>query len=77
MWRTKGPGSSVTPLLRYLHRPLSPEFDALKLLDFYSRYAVEPVSKARQVLQDYPKAGRLLISITSRGDTQLSEVWLR
>jgi hypothetical protein len=77
MWRAKGPGSSVTPLLRYLHRPLGPEFDCLKLLDFYSRYAVELVSKAQQALQDYPKASRTIISITSKGDTQLSEVWLR
>jgi hypothetical protein len=77
MWRAKGPGSSVTPLLRYLNRPLSPEFDCLKLLDFYSRYVVEPVSKTRQALQDYPKLGRAMISITSRGETQLSEVWLR
>jgi hypothetical protein len=77
MWRARGPGSSVTPLLRYLHRPLGPEFDCLKLLDFYSRYAVEPVSRARQALQDYPKLGRTIISVTSRGDTQLSEVWPR
>jgi hypothetical protein len=46
MWRAKGPGSSVTPLLRYLYRSLGPEFDCLKLLDFYSCYAVKPVSKA-------------------------------
>jgi hypothetical protein len=77
MWRAKGLGSSVTPLLCYLHRPLSPEFDCLKLLDFYSQYVVEPVSKTRQALQDYPKLGRAMISITSRGETQLSEVWLR
>ena len=77
MWRAKGLGSSITPLLRYLYRPLSPEFDCLKLLDFYSRYAVELVSRAHQVLQDYPRAGRLLISVTDRGEAQLSEVWPR
>jgi hypothetical protein len=78
MWRTTRPASSITALLRYLHRPPSPEFDALKLLDFYSLYLVEPVSRARQALQDYPRAGRSLISITDRrGEAWLSEVWPR
>jgi hypothetical protein len=77
MWRTKGTTSSVTAFLRYLHRPAGPEFDSLKLLDFYSRYWAQPVSKARQELGDFPKPGRRLISIAERGETQLSEVWLR
>ena len=47
MWHTKRPASSVTALLRYLHRPPSAEFDGLKLLDFYSRYWAEPISRAR------------------------------
>jgi hypothetical protein len=60
MWRTKGTTSSVTAFLRYLHQPASPEFDSLKLLDFYSRYWAQPVSKARQELGDFPKPGRRL-----------------
>ena len=46
MWRTTRLALSITTLLRYLHRPPSPEFDALKLLDFYSLYLVELVSRA-------------------------------
>jgi hypothetical protein len=77
MWRTKYAASNVTALLRYLHRPLGPEFDALKLLDFCSLYLVRLVSKASQALQDYPKVGSSLISITDRGETWLSQDWPR
>ena len=69
MIRTASTASSVTKLMIYLHRPLAPEFDNLRLLQFYKAYRITPVPAS-----DWPvpllKPGEYTISITDRGALQ-------
>jgi hypothetical protein len=76
MIRMASIASSVTKLMIYLHRPLAPEFDDMRLLQFYKAYriALVPASKWPVPLL---KPGDYTISITDRGALQHYQVLRR
>jgi hypothetical protein len=69
MIRTASIASSVTKLMIYLHRPLAPEFDNMRLLQFYKAYTITPVPASKWPVP-LLKPGEYTISITDRGALQ-------
>ena len=69
MIRTASIASSVSKLMIYLHRPLAPEFDNLRLLQFYKAYRVTSIPASNWPVS-LLKLGEYTISITSRGALQ-------
>jgi hypothetical protein len=60
----------------YLHRPLAPEFDDMRLLQFYKAYRIAPVPASKWPVP-LLKPGNYTISITDRGALQHYQVLRR
>ena len=69
MIRTASIASSVTKLMIYLHRPQAPEFDNMRLLQFYKAYTITSVPASKWPVP-LLKLGEYTVSITDRGALQ-------
>ena len=76
MIRTASIASSVTKLMIYLYRPLAPEFDDMRLLQFYKAYRTTPIPASKWPVP-LLKPGDYTISITDHGTLQHYQVLRR